>query len=375
MNKKCRLFAKAILLLLVLYIWPSCQKKDNDPPPPPTGNDSTGNGNDTTKKPNDTIILKGWVVSTFAGSNVSGYVDGSGTQARFLGPVDITQDVTGDLYVAETKDIRKITPAGQVSTYIKEDSSVGALIKNLGFFLSDGYGRFYYTLNNNHVRTLTVTGGSVFAGSTTSSGSADGQGTDARFNNAMSIARDGKGNLYVPDRNLQNKFVIRKITPSGYVSTVALNDQTGISSDAVSGTGPYYAFAADSTGNIYFTAGSYMVIKKADPQGNVTVLAGSTTTGFKDGKGQDAQFNGIVDLDVDSTGNVWVCDMRNNAIRKVASDGTVTTIAGNGTAGYVNGEGAKARFNFPWGITINKNGTMYVVEANNHAVRKIEYRQ
>jgi hypothetical protein len=366
MNKYFRYFAKAILFLSILYIWPSCQKKDNDPPPPVPGTD-------TTATPNDTTPLKGWIVSTLAGSNASGYVDASGTQARFLGPIDITQDATGELYVAEFKQIRKITQAGQVSTYIKEDSSAGALFQNIGFFLSDGYGRFYYAHNYNHVRTLTANGGSVFAGSTTSSGIVDGQGTNARFNNTMSIARDGNGNLYVSDKNAQNKFLIRKITPSGYVSTLTLNDQTGISSDAISGSGPYYALAADSTGNIYFTSGSYMVIKKADPQGNVSVLAGSTTPGFKDGKGQDAQFNGIVDIDVDNTGNVWVCDMRNNAIRKVAPDGTVTTIAGNGTAGYVNGEGSKARFNFPWGITINKNGALYVLEMNNNTVRKIEY--
>lgn len=356
-----RLFVIAIFTVLVLNILPSCRKNGNDAAPSPSGNDTTAT---------DTTPLKGWVVSTFAGSILSGYVDGSPTQARFTTPNDITQDVTGDLFVMDGKYIRKVTPAGQVSTYIKEDSSTGTLIQHLVYFLSDGHSRFYYAYNLNHVRTLTVNGGSVFAGSTTSSGSIDGPATDARFKEAKAIARDGIGNLYVSDRNNINTFVIRKLTSSGTVSTLALKDQTGISLGGESGI---YAMAADSAGNIYYSAGNYSVIKKVDTQGNVSVLAGSSATGFKDGKGQDAQFNGIIDMDVDNAGNVWVCDVYNNAIRKVTPDGTVTTIAGNGTAGYVNGEGSKARFNYPWAITINKNGAMYVLEANNHAVRKIEY--
>ncbi|HEX6432148.1 MAG TPA: hypothetical protein VF008_30865 [Niastella sp.] len=369
MNKNLPLFTKAILLLSIIYIWPSCQKKDNDPPTPVPNTD-------TTVTPTDTTPLKGWIVSTFAGAaSTFGYVDGNATQARFSSPNDITQDITGDLYVMEqiNRTIRKVTLAGQVSTLVKEDSSAGVLLRYIGYFLSDGYGRLYYPYNYTHIRTVTANSASIFAGSTTS-GYQDGQDISARFNNVMSIARDGKGNLYVADRNAQNQFVLRKITSSGYVSTLTINDQTGISSNSTSSLS-YHTLAADSAGIIYFSSGSFNVIKKVDPQGNVTVLAGSTTTGFKDGKGQDAQFNGIVDLDVDHAGNVWVCDVRNNAIRKVAPDGTVTTIAGNGTPGYVNGEGSKARFNMPWGITINKNGTMYMVEANNHAVRKIEYRQ
>jgi hypothetical protein len=368
MKKNFSRLVFAAFLLSAFYIWPSC-KKDNDPPPPQPP------GNDTTVNPIDTTPVKGWIVSTFAGGiNSFGYVDGNATQARFSSPNDITQDVTGDLYVVEqsSRSIRKVTLAGQVSTIIKEDSMAGILLQNLAYFLSDGYGRFYYPYNLTHIRTVTANSTSIFAGSI-SSGYKDGQDTSARFNRVMSIARDGKGNLYVSDRNAQNQFVLRKITPAGLVSTLTLNDQTGISSNQVSGMSSYHTLAADSAGNVYFSSGSYMVIKKADPQGNVSVLAGSVTKGFKDGKGQDAQFNGIIDMDVDNAGNVWVCDMQNHAIRKVTPDGTVTTIAGNGTAGSVNGEGSKARFNNPWAITINKNGTMYVLEANNHAVRKIEY--
>lgn len=281
------------------------------------------------------------------------------------------------MYVVEGTRIRKITPAGTVSTFINEDASRGILLSDIICFLSDGYGRFYYPYLYNHVRTLTVNGGSKIAGSTTIKGFQDGQSNIARFKYAMSIARDSKGNLYVPDHdeNKQNKFFIRKITPAGDVSSLSLNDQTGILNEPVPGDKLFHSIAIDSADNIYFTAGNYLTIKKADLQGNVTVLAGATTTGFKDGKGQDAQFNIVSDLEVDNAGNVWVCDADNYAIRKIAPDGTVTTIAGNGTPGYVNGEGAKARFSTPNALTIDKNGIIYLTETTNHTIRKIEYRQ
>jgi hypothetical protein len=364
-------FAKLLLIISAIYFWPSCDKNDTDPPPPI---DTTKTPTDST--PVDTTPIKGWAVSTLAGSNVSGYVDGNGAQARFATPNDITQDANGDLYVCEQANacIRKITEAGQVSTYIKEDSGKYAYIRHITYFLSDGYGQFYYGYKYYHVRSLNVNGGSVLVGNIYFSGNVDGRGGTARFSSPNAIARDGKGNLYIADLTPQKQLLIRKITPDGYASTMALNDQTGISSDITDNYG-LHSLAADSAGNIYFSSGSYAIIKKADPLGNVTLLAGSTTKGFKDGKGQDAQFKQIVDMDIDNDKNLWICDSHNNAIRKVAPDGTVTTIAGNGTAGYLNGAGKNARFNYPFGVTINKNGTAYVLEANNNTIRKIEYRQ
>ncbi|OQP45010.1 hypothetical protein A4H97_33140 [Niastella yeongjuensis] len=115
------------------------------------------------------------------------------------------------------------------------------------------------------------------------------------------------------------------------------------------------------------------VIEKIDPQGNVTVLAGSGTTGFKDGKGPAAQFLNVVEVQVDNAGNVWVADAENHAVRKITPDGTVTTIAGNGTPGYKNGNAANARFNYPAALAIDKDGVVYTLEGYNNVVRKIKY--
>jgi hypothetical protein len=108
--------------------------------------------------------------------------------------------------------------------------------------------------------------------------------------------------------------------------------------------------------------------------GKVTILAGSGGVGFKDGKGAVAQFNSISAMTCDISGNLWVSDRDNHAIREVTSDGTVTTIAGKGTMGYADGDSTKALFNFPFGITIDKTGVVYIMDTGNNRVRKLEYK-
>lgn len=355
-----------VIALLSLYIWPSCQKKDNDPPPTP--------GNDTivTPKPNDTTP-RAWFVSTLAGSTASGWVDGPANYARFKAPDAIVQDAKGDLYVGESyhRCIRKITKDGQVTTFVKEDSATGYLVGEIFYLTTDGNGNFYFPYNQYQVRKLTSSSSAIFAGSDVSDYK-DGPDTTARFRGIRSIYRDPKGNHYISDFNKQNQFVIRKITTAGLVSTLSLNDNTGYANSPVNSS--FYSIAIDSAGNVFFSASIHHLIKKIDLQGNVTVFAGTSAAGFKDGKGQEAQFNGIIAMEIDNAGNVLVCDMLNHAIRKITPDGTVTTIAGKGQAGFANGKGPETRFNYPWALTIDKSGVVYVVEGLNHMVRKIEYK-
>ena len=185
---------------------------------------------------------------------------------------------------------------------------------------------------------------------------------------------DKQGNLYLPDYDMTNHWKIRKVTPSALVSTMPLQDNTGFPSDLPANTTVWYdaAIACDSTGNLYVTGNGNSLIKKIDPQGVATLLAG-TTIGFKDGKGKDALFYNILGIAVDVSGNLFVCDGGNHAIRKITPDGTVTTIAGNGTPGFANGDSTTARFKYPNRITIDKNGALYVSELGNSAVRKLVY--
>ena len=227
--------------------------------------------------------------------------------------------------------------------------------------------------DSNKIRKITANGiVSTFAGSG-SYGSTDGNGTAATFNNPKGAAVDASGNVYVADSNL-----IRKITPTGMVSTLAGSANNWSSAD---GTGSSASFswnaggiAVASDGTIYVTDTGNNKIRKITANGIVTTLAGSGARGAVDGSSYAASFNVPSSLAVYGSGNntiVYVADYQNNKIRKITADGTVTTFAGNGTAGFADGNGTAARFNNPEGIAVDGSGNVYVADSCNNRIRKI----
>lgn len=201
-----------------------------------------------------------------------------------------------------------------------------------------------------------------FAGMPGGSGNADGSGGNAAFYNPQGLAVDANGNVYVADHSNQ---AIRKITPAGVVTTLC-GGQSG-----------YAVFASpegicvDASGYVYVSANH--TICKVTPGGVATILAGSAgKTGSADGTGSAARFNGPKGLAVDTNGNVYVADTYNDTIRKVTPGGTVTTVAGTaGAYGSTNGVGAAARFDQPWALAVDVSGSIYVVDAANNMIRKI----
>ena len=181
---------------------------------------------------------------------------------------------------------------------------------------------------------------------------------------------DSEGNVYVADGG---NNCIRKITSAGVVTTFAGSTTQG-SSD---GTGTNATFtipfstALDSSGNIYVAEGYGHRIRKITSAGVVTTLAGSGNAQFADGTGTNASFTYPFGVTVDSAGNVYVADSFGHRIRKITSAGVVTNLAGDGSAGSTDGTGASARFNTPWHITIDSNGNLYVPEYSGHRIRRI----
>lgn len=264
------------------------------------------------------------VVTTLAGragfSPVSRNIDGTGSEARFSSPSGVAADNAGNIYVIDNNTIRKVTPAGVVTT---------------------------------------------LTGAPGKTGYADGTGTAARFMGISGVATDHAGNIYVSD-----VIAIRKITPAGVVTTLAgapvsavgtvqsvgYADGAGVAARFSSPSG----IATDSAGNIYVADTSNGVIRKITPAGVVTTLAGEWhQMGDADGTGAAARFQGPSGIVADSVGNVYVADTGNGAIRKISPAGVVTTLLGATGLGD------------PTSVAVDRSGNIYVVDRRVNAIRKI----
>jgi D-alanyl-D-alanine dipeptidase len=325
-------------------------------------------------------------VSTLAGSaGNAGSADGAGSAARFLGLDGIVTDVVGNVYIADTSNhtIRKITPAGAVSTLAGSAGNTGS-VDGTGtaarFFFPRGLatdiaGNTYVTDSFNHtIRKITSAGAvSTLAGSAVSPGSVDGMGTVARFSNPQGLATDAAGNVYVADTN---NSTIRKISTAGVVSTLAGNSAVFA---FVNGTGTVANFfrpqglATDAAGNVYVADTNNSTIRKISPARIVSTLAGSADfSGSADGTGTTARFLLPQSLATDAAGNVYVADSFNHTIRKISAAGVVSTLAGSaGIFGSVNGIGTAARFSTPQGLATDDAGNVFVADTDNSTIRKI----
>jgi hypothetical protein len=178
---------------------------------------------------------------------------------------------------------------------------------------------------------------------------------------------DSAGNVYVADTFNHR---IRKITPAGVVTTVAGSSQGSSDGTGTNATFGYpVGITVDSTGNL-FVCDLGSRLRKIDTNGVVTTFAGGSS-GSVDGTGTNAQFGSLWGVVIDSSGNLYVSDQEHNRIRKVTSASVVTTIAGNGTSGFLDGVGTNAIFNFPFGLALDLSGNLYVAELSNRRIRKI----
>jgi len=336
-------------------------------------------GSVTSSPPATLTVSSMLVITTLAGqAGISGSADGTGTNAQFGSPAGLVTDSDGNVYVADSYRIRKMTPAGVVTTLAQ------------GFFGPEGVAvdvaSNVYVTDSGHQLIQKVTPGGVktiLAGSNSVAGTADGKNGDARFNNPWGIAVDNATNIYVADAN---NDTIRKIKPVGtnwVVTTIA-----GLAGNAgtADGTNSNARFnfpagmALDVSRNLYVAEIMNHTIRKITPDGTgtnwiVTTLAGEAgVAGSWDNTGPNAkftaQFYSPFDVAVDGGGNVYVADTYNDLIRKITPQGMVSTLAGLLYAGTnVDGYYTNAQFSFPCGIAVDNATNIYVSDANSHTIR------
>ncbi len=211
----------------------------------------------------------------------------------------------------------------------------------------------------------------VLAGS--ARGFRDGASTQARFDEPFGAAIAPDGTIYVTDAGTSHR--VRRIDPAGRVSTVA-----GGTRGFADGYGTLARFdtpsaiAIDPAGVLYVADTANNIIRRITPEGEVITHAGDGIAGHRDGPAADARFNAPIGLTIDAGGRVIVADTYNDRIRAIAPDGRVTTIAGSGVPGALDGAGTDARFDTPSGVAVDASGTIYVADTGNSVVRLIDPR-
>ncbi len=343
----------------------------------PPGNPPTST---PTPAPNQSPSPSPKVVSTLAGS-VEGNLDGTGSEARFRWPFGIA--VAGDqsLVVADRLNhrIRRISTSGEVGPLAGSlDGASGeanAMSTEARFndpqgVAIDASGSIYVADSGNHRIRVIRDDGSVetFAGSTP--GFADGATSSAQFHSPTGLALDAHSNLLIADRDNHR---IRRVTSLGQVETL-----TGGAAGFVDG--PRSAARFNFPQGLFVTADGFTYvadsnnhsIRKVTPSGEVTTLAGNGTPGYADGTGAAALFRHPIGLTGDDAGYLYVADWGNNSIRRIQiATGAVTTLAGTTKAGYLDGSLSTALFSLPTGIARTSSGSLIVVDYGNHRIRRV----
>jgi sugar lactone lactonase YvrE len=335
---------------------------------------------------NNTIrkVTPGGVVSTLAGTFAAGGgADGVGASARFFRAIGMAADAAGNIYVTDTNAVRKVTPAGTVTTlagnlaandnpdtagYVDGAAAAARFSSPQGIALDSAGNLYVADQRNAALRKISPTGVvSTVAGRPSTGGYADGSGAAARFK--LSPEQIGAvysgGNLYITDAG---NFAIRKVSATGVVTTLAggtpgTADGTGA---AASFSGVLGGLAADAAGNLYVADSA--LVRKITPAGVVTTVANAATL-YSSPIGIENWLRGVA---VDSAGNLYAADSSNHIILKITSTGVVSLLAGKpGVQGSNDGAGTAASFNFPGDIEIDAANNLYVADTGNNTIRKI----
>lgn len=332
-------------------------------------------------------------MSQVAGSGTGGFSGDGGpaTSAQLSQPYALTLDAAGNLYITDTGNnrIRKINTSGAISTMAgaglssPPNNNGPALQANLDKpvgIARDASGNFYVSEMMSHtIRKISSTGIiTAFAGTGTAAFAGDGGPADsAKLSSPHAIVSDALGNLWIADTG-NNR--IRKIGANDTIATVAGTGTSSFAGDGGPAMGAQFnkpsGMAIDKNGSLHIADAANHRIRKITQAGTVSTVAGSGVQGMAGdgGSAVAAALNQPSSIVFDTTGNLFIADAGNNRIRKVDTNGIITTVAGTGAAGYAGdgGPALSAKLNFPAGIAVDKAGNMFIADTYNNRVRYID---
>lgn len=326
------------------------------------------------------------VVSTWSGGE-AGYTDGNLSEAQFKNPSSIDIDENQNIYVADFNNfiLRKITYEGQVTTWFGEYPEAGDPITFWPSMLAVGLNEEIFVIPPGGYQIYRVTQDNmhVFAGNI--KGDVDGSKENARFSTLQGLVVASDGTIYVSMGVFADEsHKIKKISPDGMVETLAGSDVIGHKD----GTGIEAKFhsphglALSPNEDVLYVASSWTIRTIDLSNGMVSTLTGIYQEDDKfswrniDGPLDIAQFTGdLMGIAVSNEGVIYVSNSTYNIIRRISTNGIVSTVAGQVSpgGGNKNGSGKNAEFNFPRDLTIDSNGNLFIADFYNNSIRKISF--
>ena len=333
------------------------------------------------------------IITTVAGTGQEGYSGDGGpaSKARINGPLGVAVDVSGNLYIADADNhrVRRVDARGTITTVAGTGrSSYGGdggpaarahLSTPVGLAF-DGVGNLYIADHHDHRIRRVDNRGTITTVAGTGEKGYGGDGSravEAQLDGPLGIAIDVAGNLYISD-NYNHR--IRRVDTAGTITTVAGDGRGDFGGDGGPAVKAHVSYpndvALDGAGNLYIADRWNHRIRRVDATGTITSIAGigSSSYGGDGGPAVEAHLHEPEDVALDEAGNLYIADSGNHRIRRVDSEGIITTVAGTGTSGYSGdgGPAVEAQLYTPRGVAVDGAGNLYIADYLNGRIRRVD---